>query len=45
MPAADQCADHQANLVGIGYRYSLYNYAGLPARLRDDKRARNSLGD
>jgi hypothetical protein len=45
MPSADQRADHQPNLVGISHRYSLYNYAGLPARLRDDKRARNSLGD
>ena len=44
MPPADQCADHQANLVGISHRY-LYNQAGLPARLCDDKRARNSLGD
>ena len=44
IPPADQCADHQPNLVGLATSLRC-NYAVLPARLRDDECARNSLGD
>ena len=44
MPAADQRADHQPNLTGTRHCW-LFEIKALPARLPEETRPRNSVGD